>query len=200
MAEQTLGEVRNTGFIHHLYEEKLKHKEHRHEFLKQKLTFTLSLFTLSFLNTSIKANDTNLSIDLSLLLFFVPLVALAFDMYIFSEDFKVKRIGVFSRKKCHNECDMQYQWEEWLCEPVHREHLASWVSQSISWLITFLSWFILLLLKDKISLLEGIGFLRHNYYLIVSAWFILILVLIYFMFVISRRRRNQMLSEHGTDV
>jgi len=77
-------------FLNKLDEEKFKHKEHRHEFVKQKLMYIIGLFSIGSLNTGDQ-------IDLSVLLYFVPFVALAYDVFIFSEDFKVKRSGVYIR-------------------------------------------------------------------------------------------------------
>lgn len=83
---------RNLDFLNLLYEEKLKHKEHRHEFVKHKMVFTITLFGLGSVNFNDIANA-------GILLYLVPFVALAFDVYILSEDFKVKRIGLFIRKR-----------------------------------------------------------------------------------------------------
>lgn len=55
---------RRNLFIEHLYNEKLKHKEHRHEFVKQKLTFIVGIFSLSFINTTFKFQGTEIPINL----------------------------------------------------------------------------------------------------------------------------------------
>jgi hypothetical protein len=95
-------------FLEQLYNEKELHKQHRHGYVVQKLTFVTALFGLG----SLAVRGT----ELTPLLFLVPVVALCFDIYIFAEDYKVKRIGAFIKevKKVRvGDCvsDIEYEWE-----------------------------------------------------------------------------------------
>lgn len=107
-------------FLSSLHEEKLKHKQHRVDFVKQKLVFTIGLFSIGSLHQIQLGNG---SIILSDLLLLVPFVALAFDIYIFAEDFKIKRIGIFIFDKCKPSKEEKW-WEDWLSLPKHREQTA----------------------------------------------------------------------------
>lgn len=74
-------------FLEQLYNEKEIHKEHRHKHLLYKLSFVLAIFGFGSLGLKIDI--------LKPLIYLVPFVALCHDIYIFSEDYKVKRIGYF---------------------------------------------------------------------------------------------------------
>ncbi|MCG8429675.1 MAG: hypothetical protein MJA29_00650 [Candidatus Omnitrophica bacterium] len=53
------------------------------------------------------------SLDLSLLLCLIPLVAIAFDLYIIIKDYKIKRAGAYLRKKkCRSTCE-EKGWEDY---------------------------------------------------------------------------------------
>jgi len=91
---------RSCDFLNNLYEEKLLHKKNRHEYVKQKLIFIIGLFSLG----SLKTIEAVSKIDLSILLYFIPYVASAYDIYIAAEDFKVKRIGTFIRRDAGEQC------------------------------------------------------------------------------------------------
>ncbi len=77
-------------FLGDLYEEKLRHKGHRKELVLQKLVIVVGLFGIGTIKIP--------TVDLTNLLYCVPFVAMACDMYIFAEDFKVKRVGLFVQR------------------------------------------------------------------------------------------------------
>ena len=116
-----------SDFLSDLQEEKLKHKQHRYEFVKQKLFFIIGLSGLGSLE---KIGE----IDLTYLLFLVPLVAIAFDIYIVAEDFKVKRIGAYILREFHGA--PVYIWEELLDRKTHwREGSARYASLGLTTVI-----------------------------------------------------------------
>ena len=127
---------RSRMFLNNLYEEKIRHKEHRHTFVMHKLLFTIGLFGLGTLNkfpnlaSSAQSLGQN-SIELGLLVYMVPFVATAYDIYIFAEDFKIKRIGAFIRYVCSCSCPDECRWEDWLT----REPSAIWASVGLTVLI-----------------------------------------------------------------
>lgn len=113
-------------FLSHIYEEKIEHKKHRNEFVKQKLMFIIGLFSIGSLNASSQ-------VDLTKLFYLIPFVALAYDVYIFSEDFKVKRIGVFIRRQKKLDESLDCAWENWLKNgEKNREHMALYASLALT--------------------------------------------------------------------
>jgi hypothetical protein len=166
------------NFLDKLDEEKLKHKEHRHEFVKQKLMYIIGLFSLGSLN----AGD---QINLSVLLYFVPFVALAYDVFIFSEDFKVKRIGIYVRTQESFNASDEAAWEKWLNEkPKHREQMALFASIGLTLITMALSSF---LLRPRNQ--------SDNIYLFVW-WFAACFVLSLLVFGLSLYRRSQLLADY----
>lgn len=129
-------------FLSKLYDEKLKHKEHRHEFVKQKLLFIIGLSSIGSLNNTGH-------FDFSILLYFIPFVAIAYDVYICSEDFKIKRIGVYVRRTEAFKGTDDANWETWLNEGgENREQMAS-IASFVLTLITLFSTSYLLHHRDK---------------------------------------------------
>ncbi len=119
-----------TQFIDTLHKEKEIHKEHRHRHVIQKLILSASFVGLS----QIAKVESPLHVSL----YIAPLVALVHDLYIFAEDYKVKRIGLFI---LHAETpavsELERQWErDWLGR--FREKLAYWASFAYSGLILIL--------------------------------------------------------------
>jgi hypothetical protein len=180
MIENNTMEKRSSDFINNLYEEKIKHKEHRHEFVKNKLLFTIGLFSIG----SLKIMGADFNVNLSILLYFIPLVALSFDIYIFSEDFKVKRIGVFIRECCECRCNDEKRWEYWLTENNNREKLAHIASLGLT-IITLIASLILLLIYKIDS---------FNYHTRLFWWFISCAFLITIVFIYEFYRRHKLLN------
>jgi hypothetical protein len=110
--------MRTEEFLQNLYEEKLKHKEHRMSFVVQKLLFTIGLFGLGSITIP--------TINSDLLLYLIPFVALAYDLYIYAEDFKIKRIGIFIRNQSLTASADEQHWEQWVAQ--RREPLAATAS------------------------------------------------------------------------
>ena len=74
-------------FREQLRAEQQMHKDHRFKYVIYKLSFVTALFSIGSLGLE---NETLIS-----LVYLVPIVAVCYDIYIFAEDYKVKRIGVF---------------------------------------------------------------------------------------------------------
>ncbi|MBI3586425.1 MAG: hypothetical protein HY088_04780 [Ignavibacteriales bacterium] len=127
-------EERPAAFLNNLYEEKLKHKEHRMNYVVKKFLFTIGLFGLG--------SSQIPTINLSPLLYLIPFVALACDLYIFAEDFKVKRIGMFVQKHCLFSCPDEKNWEILVNE--YREPLAVFASLVLSLIVLLASAFAVL--------------------------------------------------------
>ena len=76
-------------FLRALHEEKIRTQNERAELITVKLAFITVLFGLSSVNLGIQITD------IFWLLYFVPLVAISYDLYIMSADSRIKRIGIF---------------------------------------------------------------------------------------------------------
>lgn len=124
----------NFSFLDHLREEKLQHKQHRIDLVKQKLIFMVGLFGIGSIKIATLGDGAEIGVYQLLLL--VPMVAFAFDIYIFAEDFKVKRVGDFILNKCEATISLEEKkWEEWLSIPQNRERLASMGSGILTFLL-----------------------------------------------------------------
>ena len=196
MEERWLGKKsmeRPLKFVEQLYKEKEIHKEHRHNLLIKKLIFVTSLFGIG----SIGLKFT----DLIILLFFIPYVAVCFDIYIFSEDFKVKRIGyyiillksnyyeglpkfinepIFETEIAEAICYLEAYWERWVEN--FREPWASKASFIISLVATLIAAFLLAIGVFYISI--------ENYYkykelmlIIFIIWFLIAIFTITLVFI-----------------
>jgi hypothetical protein len=93
-------------FLSHLRAEKLQAQTARTKYVTQKLAYAAGLLALGSLKPG--------SADLSGLLYLVPFLALAFDLYILGEDYSVKRIGLFFRRESTDE--LEKRWEDWVSE------------------------------------------------------------------------------------
>jgi len=121
-----------SGFLKSLREEVIHHKDKRATFVLQKLVSVAALFGLG----SGKLG----SINLPMLLFTVPFVSLALDVYISAEDYKVKRIGTFFRIYRYA-TPAERNWERFVNQ--HREPVAVWASLVLTAIAALASAFVL---------------------------------------------------------
>ncbi len=102
-------------------------KNFRHTFILRKFAFGTSLMGLGALTIK---NGQGLEIELSILLYIVPLVAIAFDLYIFSEDFRIVRAGLFINSKMSGATSSEKKWEEFINDHPNQVSIFSffWVT------------------------------------------------------------------------
>ena len=100
--------LNETEFLKHLHSEKLKAEEARTAYTLKKLAYATALLGIGSLNINIG------QIDLSLILYLVPWVAFAFDLYILGEDYSVKRFGAFL--KANSPDALEQLWEKWISQ------------------------------------------------------------------------------------
>ena len=98
-------------FISHLRAEKLKAQDTRGTYTEKKLAYATALLGFGALGTNLGQLSALGGINLGLLLYLVPVVALAFDLYILGEDYSVKRIGAFLARKTTD--PLEKEWEAW---------------------------------------------------------------------------------------
>ncbi len=76
-------------FLRALHEEKIRTQNERTELVTMKLAFITVLFGISSVDMGVEITD------IFWLLYFVPLVAISYDLYIMSADSRIKRVGMF---------------------------------------------------------------------------------------------------------
>jgi len=136
-------EERSRIFMKYLYEEKNLHKNHRFLFVQRKLLFIGTLLGFS----SLSLLDNVLDINFSKMVYLVPLIAIAFDIFILAEDFKVKRIGAFLSEKCQM-CSDEKKWEFFVRN--NREPLAAYGTVLLT-ILAFLASASILIIERWIS-------------------------------------------------
>jgi|WetSurMetagenome_2_1015567.scaffolds.fasta_scaffold547160_2 hypothetical protein len=142
---------RSCIFMECLYKEKEIHKNHRFSLIQRKLFLISALFGVGSLQSLNSGHD----IDPSWLIYLVPFVAIAYDIFILAEDFKVKRVGAFLLMDRSRICRDEEYWEDFV--NANREQLAAYAT----FLLTFLSSFaaLILILKRLLSGFEWASFL-----------------------------------------
>jgi len=110
-------EKNDQEFLQTLHKEKIRTQEERANLVQKKLAFITVLFGIGSVNVGFQIED------LFWLLYFVPLVAICFDLYIMSADSRIKLIGAFLGR--HPQSDAGKAEQEWerFCT-VHRDNIA----------------------------------------------------------------------------
>jgi hypothetical protein len=145
-------------FLHTLHKEKIRTQNERAELVKKKLAFITVFFGIGSINFGFRIED------LSCLLYFVPLVAICFDLEIMSANSRIKRIGVFLGR--HPQSDAGKSEREWeiFCD-IYQDRLAPSANAIISIIGTLCS--AILIHAQQISVHTGIQ-LRFAIWLIAS--------------------------------
>jgi hypothetical protein len=165
-------------FLHRLREEALHHKQRRASLVLQKLAFVVALFGVVVLRIP-AAPGTPVSLlgDFYWLLYALPFIALAYDVYICAEDYKVKRIGTFFRTSRHvGLCERE--WEVYVND--HRETLTAWAGAFLTSLTIAVP---ALVLPFALGKQMGVWF----YVWLISSVLPLVFLLSYYQVVLLRR-------------
>jgi hypothetical protein len=85
-------EENDQEFLRAIHEEKIRTQNERTQLITMKLAFIAVLFGVSSVNMGIDIED------IFWLLYFVPPVAISYDLYIMSADSRIKRVGIFLGK------------------------------------------------------------------------------------------------------
>ncbi len=116
-------------FLRALHEEKIRTQGERADLAMNKLTFIAVLFGIS---------SVNLGIDIAnlyWLLYFVPLVAISYDLYIMSADSRIKRIGIFlGQNPASVAGEAEKEWERFSTK--HRDGLGPSANMFVSIIVT----------------------------------------------------------------
>jgi len=116
-------------FLRALHEEKIRTQNERADYVTRKLAFVTVLFGISSVDIGIKIAD------LCWLLYFIPLVAISYDLYIMSADSRIKRIGIFLGRHPVSRAGMaEREWEQFCI--AYRDGLAPSANMFFSIVVT----------------------------------------------------------------
>jgi len=119
--------MRDDGdFIKDLRAEILATQERRSAIIRQKFLFVVGLLGIGSISITGK-------IETLWMLYLAPLVAFSFDLYIYGEDFGVKRAGAFIRKESTNSPKNEKDWEKYVNK--NRDPLARMSGMLLSMLV-----------------------------------------------------------------
>lgn len=156
-------------FIDHLRQEKLETQKHRVEFIKLKFLLVVGLFGVGNWNFAEFSNNY-------LLLYLIPFVGFAIDLYIHGENFAVRRIGYFLRENVRY-VPVERTWEYFVSN--NRDKYTRTGIYAVSILI-FLGVFLILEVKPDNEF-------RINYLFWHYLWVLINLILLVTFIVFSHR-------------
>jgi len=110
-------EKNDQEFLQTLHKEKIRTQEERANLVQKKLAFITVFFGIGSVNVGFQIED------LFWILYFVPLLAICFDLYIMSADSRIKRIGAFLGRHPQSDAGKAEQDWERFCT-VHRDNIA----------------------------------------------------------------------------
>ena len=99
-------EANNVEFLRALHEDKIRTQSERAGYLTQKLALVTVLLGFSIVNVGLRISE------FVWLLYFVPMLAICYDLFFMSADLRVKRIGTFlGRHPASQAGEAEKQWE-----------------------------------------------------------------------------------------
>ena len=138
-------------FLKALHDKKTKTQGERSSYVMSKFAFITGLFGLGALRVG--------DINFNMLLYFIPVVAIGYDLHIRAADLSIKKMGAFLRSDPQaGTTETEKAWERYSAE--HRDKLAHWAN-------TLFSYVIILAAAVSIYVLQGDGKSRIFY-----IWFI----------------------------
>ncbi|MDD1757871.1 MAG: hypothetical protein LUQ22_03970 [Methanotrichaceae archaeon] len=116
-------------FLRALHEEKIRTQNERADYVTRKLAFITVIFGISSVNLGIEIAD------IYWLLYFIPLVAICYDLYIMSADSRIKRVGAFlGRHPVSSAREAERMWEKFCTS--YRDSLAPSANMFFSVIVT----------------------------------------------------------------
>jgi len=116
----------HADFLRSLHDEKVKTQGERATYITSKFAFITGLFGLGALKVG--------EIDFSLLLYFIPLVAIGYDLYIRASDLSIKKMGAFLRSSPQaGTTEIERSWEKFAAK--NRDKLAQLATTLFSYII-----------------------------------------------------------------
>lgn len=102
---------KESRFLRVLHEEKLRSQERRHALITRKLSWVTGLLAVGSIRIEFVDGQPFSGL---ILLYLAPIAAAVFDLYIYGENFGIKRMGVFVRTRFPN--DIEGIWETFLVD------------------------------------------------------------------------------------
>ena len=122
-------EANDNEFLRALHEEKIRTQSERSGYLTQKLALVTVLLGLSIVNMRLGFQD------IYWLLYFIPMLAVCYDLFFMSADWRIKRIGVFlGRHPMSLAGDAEKQWEAFCVS--YQDGITSFTNMLFSCLVT----------------------------------------------------------------
>jgi hypothetical protein len=122
-------EENDQEFLRAIHEEKIRTQNERTQLITMKLAFITVLFGLSSVDMGIDIKE------IFWLLYFVPLVAISYDLYIMSADSRIKRVGVFLGKNPISLAGhAEKEWEQFCSS--YRDSIAPSANMFFSTIVT----------------------------------------------------------------
>jgi hypothetical protein len=146
-------------FLKALHDEKTKTQGERTTYITSKFAFITGLFGLGALRIG--------EVNFGWLLYFIPLVAIGYDLYIRAADLSIKKMGAFLRNQSKSgTAEIEKDWESFAAR--YRDKLA----QLATTLFTFF-----LIIAAAVYIYAQQGDLRSSdFWVIFSSWFLVSLL------------------------
>jgi hypothetical protein len=122
-------EANDNEFLRALHEEKIRTQSERSGYLNQKLALVTVLLGLSIVNMRLGFQD------IYWILYFIPMLAVCYDLFFMSADWRIKRIGAFlGRHPMSLAGDAEKQWEDFCVS--YQDGITSFTNMLFSCLVT----------------------------------------------------------------
>lgn len=151
---------KHAAFIKSLHEEKIRTQSERAAYVTSKFAFITGLFGLGALQFG--------TIDFSMLLYFIPFVAIGYDLYLRAADLSIKKIGAFLRGHPKaGTAEVEVAWEKFSAS--HRDRLARFASSLFT--------YILIIAAAAYVMVRAEGSRTTIFYIGFAAWLVVSLTL-----------------------
>lgn len=128
MKKDDFGNEMHIEFLKALHDEKVKTQSERANYITSKFAFITGLFGLGALQIG--------EMNFIMLLYFIPVLAIGYDLYIRAADLSIKKIGAFLRSDpLARTTDAEKAWETFSSR--HRDKLAHLANMIFSYVIIF---------------------------------------------------------------
>ena len=169
------------NFLNHIRQEKLDAQKRRYEYTKVKFLLVVGLFGIG----NWKFSDPS---ENYLLLYLVPFVGFAIDLYVHGENFGIRRIGFFVRE-ISNYIKIERAWEYFVDN--NRDKFTQIGIHIVSGIVFFSTLFLLHFRKENL--------LREKFPAIHNTW-ILVNLFIFILFIVLSYRGYRSLYTSATPI
>jgi len=173
-------EANDNEFLRALHEEKIRTQGERAGYLTQKLALVTVLLGLSIVNVRLGFED------IYWLLYFIPMLAVCYDLFFMSADWRIKRIGAFlGRHPISLAGEAEKQWEDFCVS--NQDGVTSFTNMFFSCLVTVAAGAFVLTLQAPLTSRES--------KILFAAWLVISLLIIVALQVRHHRIIERMLLD-----